>query len=108
MCKLDLQLVSQTVESVWLRPPSIPSTPCATAPSPTRRTDVILLLDVDFWPATELSELMQSSTKYESLLQGRQRRTGHRAPSVRDRETLGTSASRWRGRPCWAARTRRR
>jgi hypothetical protein len=29
---------------------------------------VILLLDVDFWPSSELSELMHQPGKYESLL----------------------------------------
>lgn len=30
---------------------------------------VVLLLDVDFWPSIELSELMQKPSKYQSLLQ---------------------------------------
>lgn len=32
------------------------------------QTDVVLLLDVDFWPSIELSELMQKPAKYQSLL----------------------------------------
>lgn len=32
------------------------------------RTDAVLLLDVDFWPSAELSELMQRPAKYESLM----------------------------------------
>ena len=67
MCKLDVQLVSQTVESVWLSA-LYPVNSMRNRAIANARTDVILLLDVDFWPATELSELMQSSTKYESLL----------------------------------------
>ena len=32
------------------------------------RTEAVLLLDVDFWPSAELSELMQKPAKYESLV----------------------------------------
>lgn len=68
LCKLDLQLVSQTVESVWLSA-LYPVNAMRNRAIANSRTDVILLLDVDFWPAAELSELMQQPGKYESLLQ---------------------------------------
>lgn len=67
MCKLDLQLVSQTVESVWLSA-LYPVNAMRNRALANSRTDVILLLDVDFWPAAELSELMQQEGKYDSLL----------------------------------------
>lgn len=67
MCKLDLQLVSQTVESVWLSA-LYPVNAMRNRAIANARTDVILLLDVDFWPAAELSELMQQPGKYDSLL----------------------------------------
>jgi hypothetical protein len=68
LCKLDLQLVSQTVESVWLSA-LYPVNAMRNRAIANSRTDVILLLDVDFWPAAELSELMQQPGKYDSLLQ---------------------------------------
>lgn len=67
LCKLDLQLVSHEVESVWLSA-LYPVNAMRNRAIANARTDVILLLDVDFWPAAELSELMRHPGKYESLL----------------------------------------
>jgi hypothetical protein len=67
LCKLDLQLVSQQVESVWLSA-LYPVNAMRNRALANARTDVILLLDVDFWPVVELSQLMQQPEKYESLL----------------------------------------
>lgn len=67
LCKLDLQLVSQTVESIWLSA-LYPVNAMRNRAIANSRTDVILLLDVDFWPSAELSELMSQPGKYESLL----------------------------------------
>lgn len=36
---------------------------------PRATVQVLLLLDVDFWPSVELTELMQKPAKYQSLLQ---------------------------------------
>lgn len=68
LCKLDLQLVSQEVESVWLSG-LYPVNSMRNRALANARTDVVLLLDVDFWPAAELSELMHRPAKYESLLE---------------------------------------
>lgn len=68
LCKLDMQLVSQEVESVWLSA-LYPVNAMRNRAIANARTDIILLLDVDFWPATELSRLMRVPDKYESLLQ---------------------------------------
>lgn len=67
LCKLDLQLVSQEVESIWLSA-LYPVNAMRNRALANARTDVILLLDVDFWPAVELSEMMRQPGKYESLL----------------------------------------
>lgn len=66
-CKLDLQLVSHSVENIWLSA-LYPVNAMRNRAIANARTDVILLLDVDFWPAAELSELMRQPGKYESLL----------------------------------------
>jgi glycosyltransferase-like protein LARGE len=66
LCKLDLQLVSQDVESVWLSA-LYPVNAMRNRAIANARTDVILLLDVDFWPSAELSALMAQPGKYESL-----------------------------------------
>ena len=58
LCKLDLQLVSQTVESIWLSA-LYPVNAMRNRALANARTDAVLLLDVDFWPSAELSELMQ-------------------------------------------------
>lgn len=67
LCKLDLQLVSHSVENIWLSA-LYPVNAMRNRAIANARTDVILLLDVDFWPAAELSELMRQPGKYESLL----------------------------------------
>lgn len=67
LCKLDLQLVSQTVESIWLSA-LYPVNAMRNRALANARTDAVLLLDVDFWPSAELSELMQKPAKYESLM----------------------------------------
>lgn len=68
LCKLDMQLVSQEVESIWLSG-LYPVNSMRNRAIANARTDIILLLDVDFWPAAELSQLMQQPEKYESLLE---------------------------------------
>ena len=65
-CKLDLQLVSQQVESIWLSA-LYPVNAMRNRAIANARTDVILLLDVDFWPSVELSDLMHHLEKYEYL-----------------------------------------
>ena len=67
LCKLDLQLVSQQVESVWLSG-LYPVNSMRNRALAAAKTDVVLLLDVDFWPAAELSELVHKPGKYTSLL----------------------------------------
>lgn len=67
LCKLDLQLVSQEVESVWLSA-LYPVNGMRNRAIANARTDIIFLLDVDFWPSAELSQLMQVPEKYDSLL----------------------------------------
>jgi hypothetical protein len=67
LCKLDLQLVAQEVESVWLSA-LYPVNAMRNRAIANARTDVILLLDVDFWPSRELSELLHRPGKYASLL----------------------------------------
>jgi hypothetical protein len=66
LCKLDLQLVSQNVESIWLSA-LYPVNSMRNRALANARTEAVLLLDVDFWPSAELSELMQKPAKYESL-----------------------------------------
>ncbi|GAB4818755.1 hypothetical protein N2152v2_005801 [Parachlorella kessleri] len=66
-CKLDLQLVSQEVESVWLSA-LYPVNAMRNRALAGVETEVVLLLDVDFWPSVELSELMLKPAKYQSLL----------------------------------------
>lgn len=67
LCKLDLQLVSQTVESIWLSA-LYPVNAMRNRALANARTEAVLLLDVDFWPSAELSELMQKPAKYASLM----------------------------------------
>lgn len=74
LCKLDLQLVSQEVESVWLSG-LYPVNSMRNRALAGADTDVVLLLDVDFWPSAELAELMANPRKYASLLQAVNQRT---------------------------------
>ena len=67
LCKLDLQLVSQSVESIWLSA-LYPVNAMRNRALAAARTDAVLLLDVDFWPSAELSELVQKPAKYASLM----------------------------------------
>lgn len=67
-CKLDIQLVSQEVESIWLSA-LYPVNAMRNRALAGATTDVVLLLDVDFWPSIEMSELMHQPAKYQSLLQ---------------------------------------
>lgn len=67
LCKLDLQLVSQTVESIWLSA-LYPVNAMRNRALANARTEAVLLLDVDFWPSAELSELTQKPAKYASLV----------------------------------------
>ncbi|KAL6781671.1 hypothetical protein ACKKBF_B09005 [Auxenochlorella protothecoides x Auxenochlorella symbiontica] len=66
ICKLDLQLVSQEVENVWLSG-LYPVNSMRNRALANAKTDVVLLLDVDFWPSAELVEVMAQPRKYESL-----------------------------------------
>lgn len=59
--------MSQTVESIWLSA-LYPVNAMRNRALANARTDAVLLLDVDFWPSAELSELMQKPAKYESLM----------------------------------------
>ncbi|KAG7673702.1 hypothetical protein KSW81_006894 [Nannochloris sp. 'desiccata'] len=60
-------ILSHEVENIWLSA-LYPVNAMRNRAIANARTDVILLLDVDFWPAAELSELMRQPGKYESLL----------------------------------------
>lgn len=65
-CKLDLQLVSQQMENIWLSA-LYPVNAMRNRAIANARTDVILLLDVDFWPSVELLDLMRHLEKYKHL-----------------------------------------
>jgi len=67
LCKLDLLLIAQDVESVWLSG-LYPVNAMRNRALANARTDIVLLLDVDFWPSAELSEVVQRPGKYASLL----------------------------------------
>jgi hypothetical protein len=55
------------VESIWLSA-LYPVNAMRNRALAGARTDAVLLLDVDFWPSAELSELMQKPAKYASLM----------------------------------------
>ena len=65
-CKLDLILISHEVESVWLSA-LYPVNSMRNRALANARTDIVLLMDVDFWPSAELSEVVQRPGKYASL-----------------------------------------
>lgn len=66
LCKLDVSLSVQEFASVWLAG-LYPVNTMRNRALALARTDVALLLDVDFWPSAELSELMLVPGKYASL-----------------------------------------
>ena len=86
LCKLDLQLISQEVESVWLSG-LYPVNAMRNRALAGASTEVVLLLDVDFWPSAELSELMVNARKYGSLLQAVLARTAVVLPAFESGET---------------------
>lgn len=59
--------MSQNVESIWLSA-LYPVNAMRNRALANARTEAVLLLDVDFWPSAELSELMQKPAKYASLM----------------------------------------
>lgn len=95
LCKLDLQLVSQDVESVWLSA-LYPVNAMRNRALAAARTDVVLLLDVDFWPSAELGELASSARKYASLREATAARNAIVLPAFETRDSggVGVEAAR--------------
>lgn len=95
LCKLDLLLVSQEVESVWLSG-LYPVNAMRNRGLANARTDIVLLLDVDFWPAAELGELAHQPGKYASLLAAAQARRAIVLPAFETGESgdIGVEVAR--------------
>lgn len=101
LCKLDLQLVSQTVESIWLSA-LYPVNAMRNRALANARTEAVLLLDVDFWP---------SAGKRAGRPAGRAaHRRGSSAPhaQARTRRAMLRNSSRGRRSSCVSPRDVRR